>query len=115
MTPQKIKLTRHDGSKCPVDPKALVFVQYNENQESDRVGGLADHRVWKDVLAYAVIELVEPDPVIEVGDVVVEDGEGTQINVIGVHGDMLWGTTGTKNYVCFPLADATLVRKGGAV
>ena len=108
MTPQKIKLTRHDGSDvCPVDP--------NDNQEDPFIGGLAKHRVWKDVLAYAVIELVEPDPVIEVGDVVVEDGEGTQITVIGVHGDMLWGTTGTKNYVCFPLVDATLVRKGGAV
>jgi len=125
MTPQKIKLTRHDGSNQPPVPlNALVFVQYNDNQEDPFIGGLAKHRVWKDVLAYAAIELVEPAPVIEVGDVVSCGNGSEKYTVIHINGAEAWvqrpcacdipGVYGTEGRLKF-VSDLILVRKGGAV
>ena len=120
MTPQKIKLTRHDGSDvCPVNPDAFVIVRHPdvESNNGDGYFYLADFavdRAWKDVLAYAVIELVEPDPVIEVGDVV-RDTDGDEGVVIGVHEGEAWVKYDRLNttYI-YPFTALTLVRKGGA-
>lgn len=117
MTPQKIKLTQHDGSRHPPVPlNMLVFVQYNDNQEDPFVGGLASHRVWKDVLAYAVIELVEPDPVIEVGDIVCIRASqgGCTHTVIATDGDWVWLKPDFGGHMCSEyIWNLALVRKGG--
>lgn len=115
MTPQKIKLTRHDGAGvCPVAPETLVVVQYKDEDGHFYHAGFAADRNWLDVLAYAVIELVEPAPVIEVGDVVTVSKSRDHWVVIHLHKDSAW-LDGGSHSALFSRDNLTLVRKGGAV
>ena len=116
MTPQKIKLTRHDGSDvCPVESEAIVIVVYDGG---DVVIGAGEYRRWGGVQSYAVIELVDPDPVIEVGDVVSwnhPDPAKCPGTVVAIHNDEAW--VHTDKYGCDTkfIHQLSLVRKGGAV
>lgn len=115
MTPQKIKLTRHDGSDvCPTPPDAAVL-QINDMNFNGVAS--AKHILWKHVTAFAVIELVEPDPVIQVGDVVsINWSPSTSVyTVLAIHGGWVWYLAETGHCHTAKLSDLALVRKGGAV
>ena len=123
MTPQEIKLTAHDGStKCPLgilpDVRCAVVVRL--------LGGsvltlLNPHsptfeEIWSRVEGYAIIRLVEPDPVIEVGDVVTfctkKPPEYTGV-VMAIHKDEVWVDEGEAlGCETYTLKDLILVRKG---
>jgi len=115
MTPQTIKLTRHDGSNvCPAGSEAIVIVVYSSGNTAF---GAAEHRLWDEVATYAVIEFVEPDPVIEVGDVVsINWSPSTSVyTVLAIHGGWVWYLAETGHCHTAKLSDLALVRKGGAV
>lgn len=115
MTPQKIKLTRHDGSNvCPAKSEAIVIVVYSSGNIAF---GAAEHRLWDEVATYAVIELVEPDPVIEVGDVVTVIGAAGEWTVAAAPPDYVIANSinPASIVVSAPKELFTLVRKGGAV
>lgn len=117
MTPQKIKLTRHDGADvCPVAPETLVVVRYKDEDGHFYHAGFAADRNWLNVLAYAVIKLVEPDPVIEVGDVVTVIGAAGEWTVAAAPPDYVIANSinPASIVVSAPKELFTLVRKGGA-